>query len=287
VARAGHRGVALGRRLADWAAKLLSVGCAVACVFCLALILGYLVWQGVSGLSWDFFTKLPGPSGRPSGMRNCIVGSVLLVGMASLIGVPAGMACGVWLCEFGRRSRVGAVVRTLVDVLAGVPSIVVGVVAYELVVVPMGHFSGFAGALGLALLMCPIIARTTEEMLRLVPDALREASLGAGATTAQTIVRVVLPAAASGIITGVVLAVARVAGETAPLLFTALGNDGSVLDPRQPFPALTLKIFSYATSPEAEWKRQAWAGMLVLIVLILVLNLAMRTVARPRLGKSA
>jgi phosphate transport system permease protein len=256
-------------------------------VLCLALILGYLVWQGVAGLSWDFFTRLPGPSGRPSGLRNCIVGSILLVGMASLVGVPMGMGCGVWLCEYGRSSRLGALVRTLVDVLAGVPSIVVGVVAYELVVVPMGHFSGLAGALALALLMCPIIARTTEEMLSLVPDALREASLGAGATRAQTIVRVVLPAAISGIVTGVVLAVARVAGETAPLLFTALGNDSSVLDPRQPFPALTLKVFSYATSPDEEWKRQAWAGMLVLIALILALNVTMRTVARPRLGRAS
>jgi phosphate transport system permease protein len=272
------------KRTIDLTMRSIAVGCALLCVACLVLITGYIAWRGVDGLSWDLFTKLPGPSGQPIGLRNCIVGTLILIGTASLVGVPAGIACGAYLAEYGRRSRLGAMVRTLVDVLAGVPSIVVGVVAYELIVVPMGHFSGLAGAVALGLLMTPIIARTSEEMLRLVPDSLREASLGAGATRAQTILRVVLPAASAGIVTGVMLAIARVAGETAPLLFTALGNDGDVYHLNQPFPALTLKIFQYATSPDDEWVRQAWGAMLVLIAIILVLNVLVRYVTKRTVG---
>jgi len=270
------------RKVMDRVFKMVTYACALLCIGLLAVIITYITYQGVSGLSLDFFTELPGPSGQPIGMRNCIIGSLILVGMSSVLGIPVGVACGVYLAEYGRRTRLGATVRLLVDVLAGVPSIVVGVVVYVLVVVPMGHFSGIAGSLALALMMVPIIARTTEEMLRLVPDALREASLGAGATFAQTITRVILPAALSGIITGVVLSVARVAGETAPLLFTALGNDGAIYNPLLPFPALPLKIFIYATSADAQWQKQAWAGMLVLILLILVLNVAMRLSTRRR-----
>lgn len=272
------------RRGLDWLAKILSSTSALVCAACLFTILGYILDKGISGLNWNLFTKLPGPLGTPTGLRNCIIGSVELVAMASILGVPAGMACGIYLSEYARRARHGVVVRVLVDVLGGVPSIVVGVVAYELVVKPMHHYSGIAGAVALGLLMCPIIARTTEEMLLLVPHALREASLGAGATRAQTIARVVLPAATTGIITGIILAVARVAGETAPLLFTALGYDGDVYDPLRPFPALPLKIFAYATSPEDDWKRQAWAGMLVLIVIILILNAVLRFWTYSRRG---
>ncbi len=283
----GGLGLSPMRRGMDILARIASSASARLCFLALALIFGYVVYQGFAGLSWDFFTKLPGPVDQPSGLFNCIVGSLELVCMASLIGVPIGIACGVYLSEYARNSTRGNIVRLLADVLGGVPSIVVGVVAYALLVMPkwpIGGYSGLAGALALALLMCPIIARTTEEMLQLVPNALREASLGAGATMAQTIVRVVLPAAASGIITGVVLAVARIAGETAPLLFTALGSDALVLDPRKPFPALPLKIFSYATSAEDEWKRQAWAGMLVLIMVILILNVLLRLFTRSKMG---
>ncbi len=275
--------VSLFRRVCDWAARVVAIGSAGLAGLFLVAILAYILEQGFSGLSWNFFTKLPGALGSATGMSNCILGSIALVGMASIIGIPFGIACGVYLCEYGKTSRKGVIVRVLVDVLGSVPSIVVGVVAYVILVKHgIGHFSGLAGALALALLMCPIVARTTEEMLLLVPNALREASLGAGATMAQTIWRVVLPAAMTGIITGVVLSVARVAGETAPLLFTALGYDGKDLNPTQPFPALPLKIFQYATSPEEEWKKQAWAGMLVLIALILILNAALRLWAYSR-----
>ena len=271
------------RRACDWAARLVAIGSAGLAGLFLVAILAYILEQGVSGLSWNFFTQLPGALGAATGMSNCIKGSIALVGMASVIGIPFGIACGIYLSEYGKTSRKGVVVRVLVDVLGSVPSIVVGVVAYVVLVKHgIGHYSGFAGALALALLMCPIIARTTEEMLLLVPNAMREASLGAGATMAQTIWRVVLPSAMTGIITGVVLSVARVAGETAPLLFTALGFDGKQLNPMQPFPALPLKIFQYATSPEDEWKKQAWAGMLVLIALILILNAALRLWAYSR-----
>ena len=274
------------RRVVDRICKTLTVSSALVCIGMLTVIISYIAYQGISGLSVSFFTELPGPSGQPIGMRNCIIGSLILVAMSSLVGIPVGVACGVYLAEYGRRTRLGGLVRLLVDVLAGVPSIVVGVVAYVLVVKPMQHFSGLAGSLALALMMVPIIARTTEEMLRLVPDALREASLGAGATFAQTIIRVILPAASAGIITGVVLSVARVAGETAPLLFTALGNDSAVYNPLQPFPALPLKIFTYAMSADPEWQKQAWAGMLVLIAIILCLNVAMRfATASRRVGR--
>jgi phosphate transport system permease protein len=271
--------------------KSLCIGAAMLAIASLALILGYVIFKGFSSLSWDFFTKLPGPAGSPIGMRNAIVGTVILVALASLIGVPLGMLCGIYLSEYAKASWFNDVVRLVVDVLAGTPSIIVGVLAYELIVVPNGQFpglglgySGWGGAMALAFLMCPIISRTTEEMLRLVPERYREASLSLGGAKYQTILKVVLPAASSGIITGIMLSIARVAGETAPLLFTALGNDSDVYNPNKPFPALTLTIFKYATSAEPEWIRQAWAGMLVLIVMILLLSAAVRYVTRDKIA---
>lgn len=266
---------------------------AIVTISALGLIFGFVLYRGFSSVNLDLFTLLPGPAGDRTGMRNCIAGTVVLIGMASAVGVPLGMLCGIFLSEYARENWFSHTLRTVVDVLAGVPSIVVGVLGYELVVVPMGINSAWAGACALSFMMCPIVARTTEEMLKLVPPAYREASIGVGASKFQTLFRVVLPAARNGIITGVMLAVARVAGETAPLLFTALASDQPVLvysknfpfiylDVNHPFPSLTAQIFKYATSSENDWIRQAWAGMLVLITIVLVLNMAVRYFSRTK-----
>src|SRR5688572_2556949 len=247
----------------------------------LALVAGYLISIGLKSISWAFFTEVPsGDVTNPGGMKHAIAGTAFLIGLASLIGIPIGMLCGVYLSEYDTGSWLAAPVRFVADVLAGVPSIVVGILGYELLVVPLGHYNGWAGAMALAFIMIPIVARTTEEMLRLVPNSYREASIALGATKARTIMRVVVPAATGSIITGVMLAIARVAGETAPLLFTALGSRFLTTNPNQPFPSLTVQIFTYATGPYNEQKRLAWAGILVLISIIFVLNLTVRYFAR-------
>jgi phosphate transport system permease protein len=249
----------------------------------LGLVIGYLLSIGVSSLSWGFFTRLP--TGDPidaGGMKHAIVGTAVLIGLASAVGVPLGMLAGVYLAEYGNEWFLAGPVRFISDVLAGVPSIVVGILGYELLVVPMGHYSGWAGAMALAFIMVPIVARTTEEMLRLVPNSYREASIALGASKARTILRVVVPSATGSIVTGIMLAIARVAGETAPLLFTALGSRFLTLDPNHEFPSLTDQIYKYATGPYPGPKKLAWAGILVLISLIFVLNLAIRYVARPK-----
>lgn len=249
----------------------------------LVLVTGYLVSIGVKSISWDFFTQVPGgdPS-NPGGMKHAIVGTCILVGLASLVGVPVGMLAGVYLAEYTVDSKLAAPVRFVSDVLAGVPSIVVGILGYELLVVPLGGYNGWAGALALAFIMVPIVARTTEEMLLLVPNSYREAAIALGSTKAGTILKVVIPSATGSIVTGVMLAIARVAGETAPLLFTALGSRLLSLDPNHPFPSLTVQIFAYATGPNEEFKRLAWAGILVLICMIFALNLAIRFATRAR-----
>ncbi len=253
----------------------------------LGLVTAYLLSLGAGSLSWDFFTKLPtGEPAHPGGMRNAVTGTVILVALASVVGVPIGMLAGIHLSEYAEEGRLAGIVRFTADVLAGVPSIVVGVLGYELLVVPLGHFNGWAGALALAFIMVPIVARTTEEMLRLVPDSYREASIALGAGKARTILEVVVPSATGSLVTGVMLALARVAGETAPLLFTALGSRLLTYDPNEPFPSLTAQIYTYATGPYEEQKRLAWAGILVLIGLIFVLNLAIRWFARERLRRA-
>lgn len=260
----------------------------------LVLVIGYLVSLGIRSISWDFFTKSPippGMAGAPGGMKQAIEGTIILIGLASLVGIPVGMLAGVYLSEYDVGSWLATPVRFVSDVLAGVPSIVVGILGYELLVRPIGNYNAWAGALALAFIMVPIVCRTTEEMLRLVPSSYREASIALGATKARTILRVVIPSATGSIITGVMLAIARVAGETAPLLFTALNNRISPLsfDSRFPymhaalqqaFPSLTAQIFNYATTPDRQLQQQAWAGILVLIAMIFLLNLAIRLVAR-------
>jgi phosphate transport system permease protein len=236
----------------------------------LVAILGYLIYKGASSLNLAFFTHVPAPVGEPGGgMANAIAGSGVILGIASLIGVPVGIAAGVYLAEYGRGRMLGNLVRFTADVLNGVPSIVMGIAIYSLIVAKQHHFSGFAGGVALAIMMIPTITRTTEEMLATVPHAVREAALGLGIPKWRTVLSVSLRTASPGIITGCMLAFARVAGETAPLLFTAFGNQFWSFNLNQPIAALPLQIYVYAISPYDEWHRLAWAGALVLIVMIM------------------
>lgn len=246
----------------------------------LVAIFGYLLVKGIVSLDWAFLTQTPKPVGESGGgMANAIVGSMIILGIASVIGVPFGIGAGIYLAEFGR-NRFGQAIRFTADVLNGVPSIVIGMVAYGVVVLYQGHFSAFSGGVALAIMMVPTITRTTEEMLLLVPQALREAAYGLGIPRWRTTLSITLRTATSGVITGVMLAFARVAGETAPLLFTALGNTFWSLRTDQPIAALPLQIFTYANSPYDDWHRQAWAGSLVLIILIVGAVAAVRYVVR-------
>jgi phosphate transport system permease protein len=246
----------------------------------LFFILGYLTYQGATSLSVSFFTNLPAPVGEEGGgMANAIVGSAKLLLTAAAIGIPIGFIGGVWLAEYGTGILAGAV-RYAADVLNGVPSIVIGVIAYALLVVPVGHFSTLAGGVALGIMMVPVAIRATEDFLRLVPDALREASLALGAPRWVTTVRVVIPAGMRGIVAGLVLALARVAGETAPLLFTALNNRFWSPGWSQPTASLPVMIFTYAIAPYEDWHRQAWAAGLVLLVLVLGANVLARLVLR-------
>jgi len=237
----------------------------------LLAILGYLIYKGASSLNLAFFTQIPKPVGEDGGgMANSIVGSGVVLTLASLMGVPIGIAAGVYLAEFGRGKALATAVRFTADVLNGVPSIVMGIAIYSLIVMQQKHFSAFAGGVALAIMMVPTITRTTEEMLATVPHAIREAALGLGVPKWRTAISVSLRTASPGIITGCMLAFARVAGETAPLLFTAFGNAYWSVNLNQPIAALPLQIYIYATGPYDEWHRLAWAGALVLIVLIMV-----------------
>jgi phosphate transport system permease protein len=249
----------------------LSVLATVVVLLPLVAILGYLLYKGFSSLNWAFFTKVPAPVGEEGGgMANAIVGSGVILALASSIGIPLGIGAGVYLAEYGRGSWFAEGVRFTADVLNGVPSIVMGIAAYALIVAHQHHFSGFAGGIALAIMMVPTITRTTEEMLATVPQMVREAALGLGIPKWRTVISISLKTALPGIITGCMLAFARVAGETAPLLFTALGNEFFGVNLNQPMAALPLQIFAYAVSPYDEWHRLAWGGALVLIVMIMV-----------------
>jgi phosphate transport system permease protein len=248
----------------------------------LVLIFAFLIIQGASAINIPFFTELPKPVGEVGGgMANAIVGTLILLGLAALLGLPIGILGGVYLAESTDR-RLPWLVRFLADLLNGVPSIVIGIFAYTIVVKPMRHFSALAGGVALAVIMLPIVLRTAEEMIRLVPSSLREAALALGIPEWKVILRVVLPTARAGIITGVMVAVARVAGETAPLLFTAFGNRFWHQSLNQPIAALPLQIFAYAIAPYDDWHRQAWAGALVLIALVFLVSLAARLATRGR-----
>ncbi len=275
--RSGSIGVR--RRAANALATLLALAAVVLVLAPLAAIFGYVVYRGIGAVDLAFFLETPKPVGEAGGgMANAIVGSGLILGIASLLGVPLGIGTGIYLAEYAR-GRFGDFVRFLADILNGVPSIVIGLVAYSLVVLHQKHFSALAGGVALGMMMIPTVARTTEEILLLVPQSVREAALGLGIPHWRTTLSVTLRTAMSGVITGIMLAFARVAGETAPLLFTAFGNTYWNLRPDQPTAALPLQIFVYAISPFDEWHRKAWAGALVLIVLIVGTVGAVRWVA--------
>lgn len=259
------------RWLVDKTATSLAVLSTILVIVPLAAIFIYLIFKGASSLNMDFFTKTPAPVGETGGgMANAIVGSITLLGLASLIGVPVGIGGGVFLAEFGRGTKLAYAVRFTADVLNGVPSIVMGLAAYALIVVPQHHFSAFAGGVALGIMMIPTICRTTEEMLLMVPHSVREAALGLGVPNWRSVLSITVKTASPGIITGCMLAFARVAGETAPLIFTALGNDFWSTSLNQPIAALPLQIWIYAQSPYDDWHRLAWAGSLVLIILIVL-----------------
>ena len=277
--RQGVAPVSLRRRATDHMMTGVAVLTVVLVLVPLVAIFGYLVYRGVGSINWAFLTQTPKPVGEPGGgMANAIVGSMLILGIASIIGVPFGIGAGIYLAEFGR-NRFGSAIRFTADVLNGVPSIVIGIVAWAILVRGRG-FSALAGGVALAIMMVPTICRTTEEMLLLVPQALREAAYGLGIPRWRTTLSITLRTATSGVITGVMLAFARVAGETAPLLFTALGNTFWNLRYNQPTAALPLQIYTYANSPYDDWHRQAWAGAFVLIVLIVTAVAAVRFAVR-------
>jgi phosphate transport system permease protein len=271
--------VSLRRRLTDHAMTGLAILTVVLVLVPLVAIFGYVVYRGIGSINWAFLTQTPKPVGEEGGgMANAIVGSALILGIASVIGVPFGIGAGIYLSEFGR-NRFGQAIRFTADVLNGVPSIVMGIVAWSLLVRGRG-FSALAGGVALSIMMVPTISRTTEEMLLLVPQQLREAAYGLGIPGWRTTLSITLRTATSGVITGVMLAFARVAGETAPLLFTTLGNQFWNVHLNQPTAALPLQIYVYANSPYDDWHRQAWAGSLVLIVLIVSSVAAVRYVVR-------
>jgi len=270
------------RRVVNTVMTTLTAACAFLGVAVLLLILGYIAWRGLSSISVEFLTDTPKPVGEGGGIGNAILGTLILLALASAVGLPVGIAAGVYLSEFGRGWFAG-LVRFVSDTLTGVPSIVTGVFVYTLVVIPMRQFSALAGGVALGLIMIPIVTRTTEEMLRLVPTSLREGALALGAPQWRVTTGVVLPAAASGIATGAMLAVARVSGETAPLLFTAFGSRFFNVYLDQPMSSLTVQIFNYAVSPYDEWHAQAWAATLVLMALILFINVSVRVLTRKRI----
>jgi phosphate transport system permease protein len=273
----------LRRRLTDHFFTGLAASLSIGVVSALVAIFVYLALKGAGTLHWSFITQTPKPVGEAGGgMANALLGSVMILGIASLFGVPIGIAAGIYLAEYGR-NRLGQLVRFTADVLNGVPSIVIGLVAYSLVVIPQRHFSAFAGGVALAIMMIPTVTRATEEMLLLVPQSVREAAFGLGIPQWRTTISITLATARAGIITGVMLAFARVAGETAPLLFTAFGNQFWSFSANQPIAALPLQIFTYAISPFDEWHRQAWAGALMLVVLIVGTTTAVRFVFLRRM----
>ena len=259
-----------------------TAACTFVAVGILLVILTYIAWKGIGSLSFRFLVDSPRPVGEGGGIGNAILGSLVLLALSSAFGLPIGIAVGIYLSEIGK-GRLASVVRFVIDTLTGIPSIVTGVFIYAIIVLPMKNFSAFAGGVALALIMVPIVGRTTEEMLKLVPHSLREGALALGAPQWRVIMGVVVPAAASGIATGGMLAIARVSGETAPLLFTAFGSrfffDG---DLNQPIASLTVQIYNYAISPYDEWHAQAWAATLVLMTLILGINIVVRVLTRKR-----
>ena len=248
----------------------------------LVLILAVLLWEGLSGLSLAVFTQMTPPPGSAGGLLNSIMGSLILTGLAVLIGTPLGILAGTHMAEYGRYDRLTSVIRFINDILLSAPSIVVGLFIYEVMVAPMGHFSALAGAVALAVIVVPVVVRTTEDMLVLVPKELREAAAALGTPRAVVIIRIAYRAARAGMLTGVLLAVARISGETAPLLFTSLNNQFWSLDLNAPMASLPAVIFQFALSPYADWQKLAWTGALIITFAVLALSIVARTLAAPR-----
>jgi phosphate transport system permease protein len=273
------------RKVKSACASMLCLTCAVVVIAPLGMILLYLIKAGASAINFDFFTQLPKPVGEPGGgMANAIVGTFTLIGLALVLGVPIGVLGGVYLSEYGSPGF-NQLIRFVADILNGVPSILWGIAVYALMVIPMHGFSAYAGGVALGFMMIPLILRTTEEVLLLVPNGYREAGLALGIPRWRIIVHIVMTTARTGIVTGVLLALARVAGETAPLLFTAFGNRFWSHHLNEPIAALPLQIFTYAISPYEDWHRQAWAGALVLLLMILILNLVVRMLVKGRAAR--
>lgn len=248
----------------------------------LVLVLGVLFWKGFSGLSLSVFTEMTPPPGASGGLRNAIIGSIIMTAIAVAIGTPIGILAGTYMAEYGRYSKMTKVVRFINDILLSAPSIVIGLFVYEIMVRPMGHFSGIAGSVALAILVIPVVVRTTEDMLLLVPNPLREAASALGLPRSLVITRIAYRAAMSGIITGILLAIARVSGETAPLLFTALNNQFASTDLNAPMASLPAVIFQFALSPYADWQRLAWTGALIITLAVLILSITARVLAGAR-----
>jgi phosphate transport system permease protein len=260
-----------------------STAAALLGIVMLVLILGDVAWRGLSAMDWNFFTELPAPPGEPGGgLANAIVGTLLMTVAAGLMAVPVGIMAGTYLAEFGKHNLFGRMVRSLADILVSAPSIVVGVFVYLIMVKTMGHFSGWAGSVSLAILMLPVVIRTTEEMLRLVPNEMREAALALGAPYWKMLLHIVFRAAKNGMITGIMLAVARVAGETAPLLFTAMNSPYWMESMNEPMANLTVTLFNYAMSPYDDWQQLAWGAAFLITISVLVVTITTRLILAGR-----
>ena len=272
-----------GRRALDLAVKAASTLAALIALFGLGWILVEILTRGMAALNWAFFTELPTPPGMPGGgLGNAVLGTAIMTMLATVLGVPIGLLAGIFLSEFGKDSKAATAVRFLSNVLMGTPSIIIGVFVYTVLVLPRGMFSGYAGAVALAVIMLPVVTRTTEDMLSLVPNALRESALALGAPRWRVTMGVVFRSARDGLITGALLAIARVSGETAPLLFTALNSPYWPESLGRPMPNLTVTIFNYAMSPFADWKAMAWGASLVIIAGVLVLAVFSRLLFKPK-----
>jgi phosphate transport system permease protein len=278
-------GIYAARQRKNALAKGLALAATVFGLGWLVLILSVLLWNGIGGLSLAVFTEMTPPPGQAGGLLNPIVGSVVLTALAVVIGTPIGILAGTYLAEYGKHENISSVIRFINDILLSAPSIVVGLFIYEVMVAPMGHFSGYAGAVALAVIVIPVVVRTTEDMLTLVPNALREAAASIGLPRAHMVIRIAYRAARAGILTGILLAVARISGETAPLLFTALNNQFWSTNLNAPVSSLPVVIFQFALSPYADWQKLAWTGALIITVTVLLLSITARALASS--GKSS
>jgi phosphate transport system permease protein len=267
------------RRRNNSIAKILALAATLFGLGWLVLILGVLLWNGFGGLSVAVFTEMTPPPGQAGGLLNPIMGSLVLTALAVVIGTPVGVLAGTYLAEYGRHEKISSIIRFINDILLSAPSIVIGLFIYEVMVAPMGHFSGYAGSVALAVIVIPVVVRTTEDMLTLVPNALREAAASIGLPRAYMVIRIAYRAARAGILTGILLAVARISGETAPLLFTALNNQFWSLDLNAPVASLPVVIFQFALSPYADWQKLAWTGALIITITVLALSITARALA--------